>query len=262
MMRTDFHQQLDALRGSVVAMGSMVDKAIARATDALTQRDVATARRVIADDEAINAQRWGIEDAAVRLIAIQAPLAGDLRSIVAALHISTDLERMGDHAAGIAKISIDIAAEPPVKPLVDLPRMAGLTREMLAASIAAYIDADAAAARTTAERDDAIDDLYNQIYRELLTYMMADPGTINPATHLLWVAHNYERLADRITNICERVIFVATGRIEEINVSRRYCGCVGARHIFAARPHPVMLSLSKHLVLRRDTRRYASISSA
>jgi phosphate transport system protein len=221
MTRHEFHQQLDALRGDVVAMGSMVDKAIARATDALTRRDVAIAQRVIAGDDAINAQRWGIEDAAMHLLAIQAPLAGDLRAIVAAIHIGTDLERMGDHAAGIAKLAIDIAGEPPVKPLLDLPRMAELTREMLGESVAAYIEADAAAARAIAERDDEIDGLYNQVYRELLTYMLADPATIDPATRLLWVAHNYERLADRITNICERVIFVATGRTEEINVSRR-----------------------------------------
>ncbi|HEU5432105.1 MAG TPA: phosphate signaling complex protein PhoU [Thermomicrobiales bacterium] len=221
MTRHEFHRQLDALRGDVVAMGSMVDKAIARATDALTQRDIAAARRVIADDDAIDAQRWGIEDAALHLLAIQAPLAGDLRATVAGIHIGTDLERMGDHAAGIAKLAIAIAGEPPVKPLLDLPRMAELTRAMLGESIAAYIDADAAAARAIAERDDAIDGLYNQIYRELLTYMLADPATIDPATRLLWVAHNYERLADRITNICERVIFVATGRTEEINVSRR-----------------------------------------
>ncbi|HEU0115250.1 MAG TPA: phosphate signaling complex protein PhoU [Thermomicrobiales bacterium] len=221
MTRHEFHQQLDALRGDVVAMGSMVDKAIARATDALTRRDVAIAQRVIAGDDAINAQRWGIEDAALHLLAIQAPLAGDLRAIVAAIHIGTDLERMGDHAAGIAKLAIDIAGEPPVKPLLDLPRMAELTREMLGESVAAYIEADATAARAIAERDDEIDGLYNQVYRELLTYMLADPATIDPATRLLWVAHNYERLADRITNICERVIFVATGRTEEINVSRR-----------------------------------------
>jgi phosphate transport system protein len=221
MTRTEFHQQLDALRGEVVAMGRMGDTAIARATAALVNRDVEAARLVVADDEAINAQRWGIEDAAVRLIAMQAPMASDLRVIIAAIHLSTDLERMGDHAAGIAKISIDIAAEPLVKPLVDLPRMATLVRAMLDDSMAAYVAADATAARAIAERDDDIDDLYNQIYRELLTYMMADPGTIDPATHLLWVAHNYERLADRVTNICERVIFVATGRMEEINVSRR-----------------------------------------
>jgi phosphate transport system protein len=221
MTRHEFHQQLDALRGDVVAMGSMVDKAIARASDALTQRNVAVAQRVIAGDDAIDAQRWGIEDAAMHLLAIQAPLAGDLRAIVAAIHIGTDLERMGDHAAGIAKLAIDIAGEPAVKPLLDLPRMAELTREMLGESIAAYIDADAATARAIAERDDEIDGLSNQIYRELLTYMLADPAAIDPATRLLWVAHNYERLADRITNICERVIFVATGRTEEINVSRR-----------------------------------------
>ena len=221
MMRTEYTHQLEELRGSIVAMGSMVDKAVGRATEAVTRQDVRAAQEVIVGDEAINAQRRGIEDLALRIIATQAPMAGDLRSIAAALHISTDLERMGDHAAGIAKLVIESAGEPLLKPLVDLPRMAAIVRRMQADAITSFVASDPDLARRTAEQDDEVDALYDQIYRELLTYMMADPGTINRATHLLWTAHNYERIADRITNICERVIFAATGSLEEINVSSR-----------------------------------------
>ena len=221
MMRTEYTHQLEELRGSIVAMGSMVDKAVGRATEAVTRQDVRVAQEVIVGDEAINAQRRGIEDLALRIIATQAPMAGDLRSIAAALHISTDLERMGDHAAGIAKLVIESAGEPLLKPLVDLPRMAEVTRRMQSDAIMSFVASNPDLARRTAEQDDVVDALYDQVYRELLTYMMADPGTINRATHLLWTAHNFERIADRITNICERVIFAASGSLEEVNVSSR-----------------------------------------
>ena len=221
MMRTEYTHQLEELRGSIVAMGSMVDKAVGRATEAVTRQDVRAAQEVIVGDEAINAQRRGIEDLALRIIATQAPMAGDLRSIAAALHISTDLERMGDHAAGIAKLVIESAGEPLLKPLVDLPRMAEVTRRMQSDAIMSFVASNPDLARRTAEQDDVVDALYDQVYRELLTYMMADPGTINRATHLLWTAHNFERIADRITNICERVIFAASGSLEEVNVSSR-----------------------------------------
>ena len=221
MMRTEYTHQLGELRGSIVAMGSMVDKAVGRATEAVTRQDVRVAQEVIVGDEAINAQRRGIEDLALRIIATQAPMAGDLRSIAAALHISTDLERMGDHAAGIAKLVIESAGEPLLKPLVDLPRMAEVTRRMQSDAIMSFVASNPDLARRTAEQDDVVDALYDQVYRELLTYMMADPGTINRATHLLWTAHNFERIADRITNICERVIFAASGSLEEVNVSSR-----------------------------------------
>jgi phosphate transport system protein len=211
--------ELEQLRGDVVALSSMVDKAIARSIEALLRQDVSLAESVISGDLAINRQRWGVEEDALRIIATQAPMAGDLRNIAAAIHIVTDLERMADHAAGTAKIVIDTAGEPLLKPLVDVPRMAGIAREMLNDAITAYIEQDAQAATVCAERDDEVDALYNQIYRELLTYMMADPGTINRATHLLWVAHNLERIADRVTNICERVVFAETGELTEINVS-------------------------------------------
>jgi phosphate transport system protein len=210
---------LQELRDDIVTMASMVDKAIDRSVQALQRQDVQLAREVIVGDKAINTHRWAAEDHALLLIATQAPMAGDLRSIAAAIHMATDLERMADHAAGIAKIVIDTAAEPPIKPLVDIPRMTEIVRAMLSDAVTAYIEGDTAAARAVAERDDEVDDLYNQIYRELLTYMMADPGTINRATRLLWVSHNLERIADRVTNICERVVFAVTGEMEEINVS-------------------------------------------
>ena len=179
------------------------------------------ARQIVVGDMAINRQRWGTEERALLIIATQGPIAGDLRVVAATLHIVTDLERMADHAAGIAKIAIEIADEPLLKPLVDLPRMGDLARGMLNDSISAFIDDDAVAARTIAARDDGVDQLYDQIYRELLTYMLADPGTINRATRLLWAAHNLERIADRVTNICERVVFAVTGEMEE-NLASTY----------------------------------------
>jgi phosphate transport system protein len=217
--RYEYVQDLDNLRAAVVSLSSMVDKAISRSIEALMRQDVRMAEEVIAADRAVNSQRWAIEEDALRLIATQGPMARDLRNISAAIHIVTDLERMGDHAAGTAQIVIDTASEPLLKPLVDIPRMAEIARVMLNDAITAYIEGDAEAAQRIAMRDDEVDALYEQIYRELLTYMMADPSTINRATHLLWVAHNLERIADRVTNICERVVFADTGQLTEINVS-------------------------------------------
>jgi len=218
-IRVEYAHQIQDLRDDVVAMASMVDKAIARAVEALRLQKFELAREIIASDQAINRHRWATEERALLIIATQAPMAGDLRRIAAAIHIITDLERMADHAAGIAKIAVETADEPLLKPLVDLPRMSDLARSMLSDSITAFIEEDAPAARRIAERDDDVDDLYDQVYRELLTFMLADPSTINRATHLLWVAHNLERIADRVTNVCERVVFAVTGEIEEINVS-------------------------------------------
>jgi phosphate transport system protein len=219
MVRVEYNLELENLRGSVVAMASMADKALGRAMDALQHQDVTLAEQVILGDRAVNRQRWAVEDDALRLIATQGPMAGDLRNIASAFQIVTDLERIADHAAGIAKIAIDTSNEPPLKPLVDLPRMAEIGREMLSDSITSYIEGDADLARRVALRDDEVDDLADQVFRELLTYMLADPTTINRATRLLWVSHNLERIADRSTNICERVVFAVTGELEEINVS-------------------------------------------
>ena len=219
VIRTEYAHQLQELRDDIVTMASMVDKAIDRSVQALQRQDVQLAREVIVGDKAINTHRWAAEDHALLLIATQAPMAGDLRSIAAAIHMATDLERMADHAAGIAKIVIDTAAEPPIKPLVDIPRMSELARGMLNDAITAYMEDDQTAARAIVARDDDVDVLYDQIYRELLTFMLADPATIDQATQLLWAAHNLERIADRVTNICERVVFAATGQLEELAVS-------------------------------------------
>jgi phosphate transport system protein len=219
MTREQYAHQLKDLRSSVVTMASMVDKAINNAVVALGQRDLPLAQQVVAEDRAINEHRWQTEELALLLIATQAPMAKDLRTIAAAIHIVTDLERMADHAAGIAKIAIQTADQAPLKPLIDIPRMSEIARAMLHDAITAYIEDDQAAARAIVARDDEVDGLYDQIYRELLTFMLADPTTIDQATHLLWVAHNLERIADRVTNICERVVFAATGQLEELAVS-------------------------------------------
>ncbi len=219
--RLTFEHQMQELRDHVVTMASMVDKAIARSVDALRTQNVALAKEVRKGDKEINRFRWEGEEKALTIIATQAPMAGDLRRIASALEIYTDLERMGDHAAGLAKIVIETADEPLLKPLVDIPRMSQVAREMLDEAITALINHDADLAREVAIRDDEVDDCYDQIYRELLTYMMADPSTINRATHLLWAAHNIERIADRVTNICERVVFIVTGEFEEMDQGRK-----------------------------------------
>jgi phosphate transport system protein len=233
MPRESFDRQLREMQDAVLVMGSMVDKAIDRSLHALRARDLDLARQIVKDDAQINQQRFDIEDRCILLIATQGPIAGDLRTLASTLNIITDLERMADHAAGIAKITILIGDEPPLKPLIDIPRMAEVSREMLTASLQAFINRDKAAAYAIAARDDEVDQLYDQVYRELLTFMMADPGTINRATHLLWVAHNLERIADRVTNICERVLYLVTGKMVEIQT--------GADRIIAAdaqRTHP------------------------
>jgi len=217
MPRDLFHLELQRVQEDMLVMASMVNNAIERSVNSLKQRDLKLAQDVISDDRKINQQRFGIEEACLHLITTQQPIASDLRTIAAVLNIITDLERMGDHAEGIAKISIIIGDEPPLKPLVDIPRMDEMARSMLQRSMDAFMSRDADSARKIADEDDAIDQLYDQIYRELLTFMMADPSTINRATHLLWVSHNLERIADRVTNICERVVFLTTGRMEEFN---------------------------------------------
>ena len=201
-------------------MGSMVEKAIARSMEALKKRNLKLARQVIADDKKINAKRFELEDKCIQLIATQQPMASDLRIIICVFSIITELERIGDHAEGTAKIAIMIGDEPPLKPLIDLPRMAEKTADMLHRSLLAFTNNDADAAKQIAAEDDEIDNLYDQVFRELLIFMTEDPRTITRATRLIWVAHNLERSADRVTNICERVVFAATGKMEEIGASK------------------------------------------
>jgi phosphate transport system protein len=217
--RATFDRQLQALQDEISLLGSMVEKAVERSVDALRRLDCNLAREVIAGDAAINTRRWQVEERAMTLIATQQPMAGDLRVIASVIHITTDLERMGDYAAGIAKITLMHGDGPLLKPLIDIPRMAEVSVSMLRRSLDAFIRRDAEAARAIAAEDDVVDGLYEQVYRELLTYMIEDPHTIQRGTWLLWVAHNLERIADRVTNICERVVYMVTGKIEETNVS-------------------------------------------
>ncbi|MBI2953805.1 MAG: phosphate signaling complex protein PhoU [Chloroflexi bacterium] len=219
MTRVSFEKELGHLQDEVLVLGSMVDKAIDRSIEALKRRDLEEARRIIADDLVINRKRFDIEEQALLVIATQQPMARDLRFIASVLNIITDLERMADHAEGNAKITLLLGDEPPLKPLIDIPRMALKTRDMLRRALDALVARDAEAAKQIAHEDDEVDALYDQVYRELLTFMIQDPRTITRATYLLWAAHNLERIGDRVTNICERVVFTVTGRMEEMNVS-------------------------------------------
>lgn len=216
-IRSTYHAQIRELRDDVVALSSMVDKAVARATEAMQRQDVALARSVVDADQGINDLRWSTEERALRAIALQQPMARDLRVISAVISIVTDLERMADHAVSVAKMVIETADEPLLKPLVDLPRMSDLTRRMLADSLTAFIHNDIARARDVILRDALVDDAYQVIYRELLGFMLSDAATINRATRLLWAAHDFERIGDRIRNICERVIFSVTGDVSDLS---------------------------------------------
>jgi len=219
-MRTVFHKKLREIQDDILAMGSMVSKATLRSIDALKNRDLELAHQIIADDQKINGKRFEIEEKCIQLIATQQPMASDLRIIIAILNITTEIERIGDYAVGIARIVIMIGDEPPLKPLIDIPRMAEQTVDMLRRSLDAFINRDAEAARKIATEDDLVDQLYDQVFRELLIFMAEDPKTITRATRLMWTAHNLERAADRVTNICERVVFIVTGRMEEIGASK------------------------------------------
>ena len=220
MPRTNFERHLHELQDEVLILGSMVEKAIYRSMEALKNRDLELAKQVVDDDNEIDKKRFDIEEKCIELIVTQQPMAGDLRIIVAVLNIIIDLERIGDHAEGNARIAIMIGKEPPLKPLIDLPRMAQKAGDMLRRSLDAFINRDAETARKIATEDDVIDALYDQVFRELLTFMAEDGRTITRATRLIWVAHNLERSADRVTNICERVVFVVTGKMEEMGVSK------------------------------------------
>ena len=211
MPREDFQRNLNEVQDDVVKLGSMVEWAIFKSIDCLKNRDMEGSQQVIDEDDVIDDMTQSIEDRCIDLIALEAPMASDLRGIISALMVSNELERMGDYAEGIAKISIAMGNLPPLKPLIDIPRMADKAANMVHQSLESYVNKDAESAYEVVKSDDEVDSLYDQVYRELLTYMMADPSTIQRATYLLWVAHDLERVADRTTNIAERVIYLVTG---------------------------------------------------
>jgi phosphate transport system protein len=226
MPREAFERDLQGLQDEVLVLGSMVEKAIIESVESLKQRDRQKARQLIAEDRMFNKKRFAIEDDTLVLIATQQPMAGDLRTLAAVLAIISELERIGDYAKGIAKINLMIGEEPLIKPLVDIPWMAEKVRDMLHQALEAFVQRDVDLARAIPDEDDEVDALYNQVYRELLTFIMNDPSTIDQATYLLWVAHNLERAADRVINICERVVFTVTGELMEMDVEEGGASCL------------------------------------
>ncbi len=217
-VRATLDRDLRIVQDDLLRLGSLIDTAISRALQALADRDADLARQIVADDAQVNALRFQIEEECFTLIATQQPAARDLRATVAAMNIVNDLERMADHAAGIAEIVLRMGDEPLLKPLIDMPRMADECRDMLRQALDAYVKHGVERARAVAARDDVIDGLYNQIFRELLSFMLEDPRTTTRALYLLFSAHNLERIGDHITNIAERVIFMTSGEMKELNV--------------------------------------------
>lgn len=216
MLRKTFESEIQHVKDEVLVLGSMVEHALLGAVEALKKRDIKAAERIFVEDNQINKKRFEIENKLMVLIATQQPMAHDLRLLASTLEIISELERMGDYAKGIANINIRMGDASLLKPLIDIPRMAEKGADMLHRSLTAFVNEDVEAAKTLPIEDDEVDALYNQIYRELMTFIIADPKNIERANWLLWVAHNLERFADRVTNICERTIFIATGEMAEI----------------------------------------------
>ncbi len=220
MTREAYHKALKELQDEVMKMSAMVGTAIKESIEALKSRDLERSRLIVKNDMLINRMRFDIEEKCIRLIATQQPMAVDLRVLASIINVITDLERIGDHAEGIAKISVSIGDEPLVKPLIDMPVMAGKALSMLQRCMTAFVERDSEAAKKICNEDDEVDALYDTIYNELVLMMVQDPKIIKDATYLIWAAHNIERMADRVTNIAERVVYMVTGKMEEMNVSK------------------------------------------
>lgn len=216
MLRKTFETELQQVKDDVLLLGSMAEQAILNTVEALKKRDIKASERILDEDRQINAKRFEIENQLMILIATQQPMAHDLRLLASTMEIISELERMGDYAKGIANINIRMGDQPLLKPLIDIPRMAQLDVSMLHRALTAFVNEDVEAARAIPVEDDEVDALYNQIYHELMMYVIRDPKAIERANWLLWVAHNLERVADRVTNICERTVFIATGEMTEI----------------------------------------------
>ncbi|HLO31044.1 MAG TPA: phosphate signaling complex protein PhoU [Anaerolineales bacterium] len=217
MLRKTFEHEIQQVKDGVLLLGSMVEQAILNSVDALKKRDLQASQEILESDKLVNQKRFEIENQLMILIATQQPMAHDLRLLASCMEIISELERMGDYAKGIANINIRMGDAPLLKPLIDIPRMAQIDADMLHRALTAYVNEDIEAARSIPIEDDEVDALYNQVYRELMTFVIADPTTIERANWLLWVAHNLERVADRVTNICERTVFIVTGELIEIN---------------------------------------------
>ena len=215
MLRKTFENEIQHLKDEIILLGSMVEQSLLDAVEALKKRDVEASRKIVERDNKINEKRFQLENDVMIIIATQQPMAHDLRVLASILEVISELERMGDYAKGIGVINVRMGDEALLKPLVDIPRMAEAGTSMLHRALAAFVNEDAETARGIPQEDDLVDELYNQVYRELMTFIMVDPKNIERANWLLWVAHNLERFADRVTNICERTIFIVTGELTE-----------------------------------------------
>lgn len=216
MLRKTFETEIKQVKDDVLLLGSMVEESILKSVEALKKRDLKASQKILEADREINKKRFDIESQLMILIATQQPMAHDLRLLASTMEIISELERMGDYAKGIANINIRMGDEPLLKPLIDVPRMAEKGVDMLHRALTAFVNEDVEAARAIPIEDDEVDALYNQVYHELMLFVIQDPKTIERANWLLWVAHNLERVADRVTNICERTVFIATGQLTEI----------------------------------------------
>jgi len=239
MPRKTFETELQQVKDNILMLGSMVEQALLDSVEALKKRDIKAAEKVFAEDKEINKKRFDIENQLMILIATQQPMARDLRLLASSLEIASELERMGDYAKGIANINMRMGDAPLLKPLIDVPRMANKGVDMLHRALTAFINEDVETAKSIPIEDDEVDALYNQVYRELMTLIIQDPKNIERANWLLWVAHNLERFADRVTNICEAVM-MSSGNNRGINADcslplyrqfmpftngRSYCQC-------------------------------------
>ena len=219
-MRKSFESEIQKLKDELLILGSMVEQQVLDSVEALKKRDLVGARRIHEVDSIVNLKRYSIEEQVMVTIATQQPMAHDLRLLASILEVAGELERMGDYAKGIATIVIRMGGEPLLKPLIDIPLMASKGVDMLHRALTAFINEDVEAARSIPAEDDNVDMLYTQVYNELMIFVLGDPKNIERANLLLWTAHNLERLADRVTNICERTVFTATGELTEISSSR------------------------------------------
>ena len=216
MLRKTFENEIQQLKEDVLQLGSMVEQAILDSVEALKKRDVKASEKVFQEDQQINQKRFDIENKLMVLIATQQPMARDLRLLASTMEIISELERMGDYAKGIANINIRMGDAPLLKPLIDVPRMAQIGADMLRRALIAFVNEDVEMGKSIPIQDDEVDALYNQVYHELMMFIIQDPKSIERANWLLWVAHNLERVADRVTNICERTVFIVTGEMKEI----------------------------------------------
>ncbi len=207
-MTTHFQQELNGLKESLLKMAGLAEQAIRNAVEALVERNTPLAEKTIAEDEKINAMELLIDEGCLRLLALHQPLAADLRFITSAMRINTELERIGDQAVNIAERVISLNQEPQLKPYIDIPRMAQITQSMVKDVLDSFVNGDTKLARSVCERDDQVDALNDQVFRELLTYMISDPKTITRSVHLIIVSRCLERIADHTTNIAEGVIFM------------------------------------------------------